>query len=245
MNENIYESMKDLGEDNWWFLIQGKIIGMFLERYLKGTGGQVILDVGCGTGRLYKTLSKYGEVWGIEIHRNSAELCREMGYRDVCIEKLENATYADEMFHVITCVDVLEHVEKDVEGLSQCHRMLKQGGLMFLTVPAGQCFYSRNEQQYGHYRRYDILPLIKKITDSRMQVLETGYFNILLLLPIVCIRKSIDILLKIGVLKSHVEEIKVPFIIDRLLKLIFSLELMFLKRYRLPFGLSLFAIIQK
>ena len=245
MNENVYKNMKDLGEDNWWFLIQGKIVEMFLERHLKEKNGQAILDVGSGTGRLFKTLSMYGLVWGIETHKDSAELCREMGYSDVWTGKIENAAYPDEMFDIITCVDVLEHVEKDIEGLYQCYRMLKKGGHMFLTVPAGQLFFSRNEQQYGHYRRYDLLPLKEKIATAGLQVLETGYFNLFLLPPIVLVRKLIDILLKAGILNKPVEEIKLPFLIDRLFKLVFNIELLLLKKHRFPYGLSLLVVLKK
>lgn len=245
MNEKIYMEMKEHGTESWWFAVRSKIIRFFLQSYLKRKDQLRILDVGCGTGGLFKELSRYGKVWGMEIHRESAEFCERMGYQKVWNNPIEETCCTDQLFDVITCFDVLEHVEKDQEGLHQCFLRLKENGLLFLSVPAGEFFFSKNEEQYGHYRRYDYKKLSVILEKAGFTIEETAYFNLFLLIPIVAVRKFTDFLRLIKLAQKPVDEIVLPSFFEKLFKIIFSFEFMILKRKRLPYGLSLLVIARK
>lgn len=245
MNESIYENMRDLSEHNWWFLVQGKIIQYFLGNCLKGNRNLNILDAGSGTGRLYGVLSRYGNVFGVEPHRGASQLCKEKGYKKVINDSLEKIGFPDNSFDVIVCVDVLEHVEKDQNALKECYRVLKKGGYFLITVPAGQLFFSKNELQYGHFRRYDNIPFREKILQAGFKISMITHFNFLLLPPIVLIRMVINILISVRIVKKPMGELASPEIFNRMFKFIFGLELKLLKRVRIPFGLSLLAVARK
>ncbi len=48
---------------------------------------------------------------------------------------LMNMTVADESFDLVVHSDVLEHIKYPVRALSECYRVLKQGGYCAFTVP--------------------------------------------------------------------------------------------------------------
>lgn len=49
--------------------------------------------------------------------------------------KMEELPYGDETFHFVVHSDTLEHVERPVHALSECRRVLKNGGACVFTVP--------------------------------------------------------------------------------------------------------------
>lgn len=245
MDKKVYENMKNLGDKNWWFSIQKKIVGLFLDRNLTKTQNHKILDVGCGTGRLFKELSLYGDVFGIEIDKESSEFCNSIGYKFVDNETLGKTNFTDEAFDTIVCTDVLEHIENDLDAIHQCFRLLNKDGFLFITVPVVPLFLSKNEKQYGHFRRYDFISLIRLLKESGFDILETTYFNIFLMLPIIIIRKITDIFFTLGVQREPMEEINLPSFLNKILKFIFNLEFHIIKHIRIPYGLSLLVVAKK
>ena len=51
-------------------------------------------------------------------------------------------------------LDVLEHIPADEDALRQVYRALAPGGLLFITAPALQVFWSWNDEAVHHVRRY-------------------------------------------------------------------------------------------
>jgi len=51
------------------------------------------------------------------------------------IQDVQRLTFADESFDLITSNQVFEHVPNDMQGFSECLRVLRHGGAMIFTVP--------------------------------------------------------------------------------------------------------------
>jgi SAM-dependent methyltransferase len=54
---------------------------------------------------------------------------------DIRCEDMQQLTYADCSFDLITHTEVLEHVPDERAALSELHRVLRPGGIMIFTVP--------------------------------------------------------------------------------------------------------------
>jgi SAM-dependent methyltransferase len=57
-------------------------------------------------------------------------------------------------FDSILYIDVIEHIEDDAQELRTAARLLRQGGHLFVIVPAHQSLYTAFDKLIGHYRRY-------------------------------------------------------------------------------------------
>jgi hypothetical protein len=59
---------------------------------------------------------------------------------------------------------VLEHIEDDIAAAGKLCRMLKQGGMLCITVPALQGLFGFHDEMLGHYRRYSRGMLIQRLS---------------------------------------------------------------------------------
>ena len=53
----------------------------------------------------------------------------------VLCQDVEKLTFADESFDMCTSLEVFEHVENDIQGFKEIHRVLKKNGCFIFTVP--------------------------------------------------------------------------------------------------------------
>ena len=72
------KTMLDVDEHHWWYRGRRRIIRAELDKLTLPPNAQV-LDAGCGSGRTLEELQDYGEVRGIELNPEAAELARSPG----------------------------------------------------------------------------------------------------------------------------------------------------------------------
>ena len=141
-------------EHHWWYRGRRRVIRAELDR-LPLPAGAHVLDAGCGSGRTLVELVRYGgEVSGIELDTDAAELARRRGLGEVQVGRLEELPWDDATFDLITCLDVIEHVPDDVAALVELRRVARPGGWLLVTVPAYQALWSHHDEANHHYRRY-------------------------------------------------------------------------------------------
>jgi SAM-dependent methyltransferase len=80
------------------------------------------------------------------------------------------------LFDSILYVDVLEHIEKDLDEIRIAIRHLKGGGHLVVLVPAHQWLYSRFDAAIGHYRRYSRKSM-ELLTQPGMQQAKIIYLD--------------------------------------------------------------------
>ena len=95
-----------------------------------------ILDVGCATGQFLKAMKEKGwAVQGVEVNENAVMYARERLGLDVSAGELEEAGFPDKHFDVVTMWHVLEHLHDPVGTLMEVRRVLKDEGLLIVSVP--------------------------------------------------------------------------------------------------------------
>ncbi len=103
--------------------------------------GRRVLDVGCGGGLLSEALARAGaEVTGIDLAPAMIEVARlhaaesglAVGYRVASAEEL--AEQHPGYFHVLTCMEMLEHVPEPAGMLATLARLLAPGGALFVST---------------------------------------------------------------------------------------------------------------
>ncbi|MCH8257561.1 MAG: bifunctional 2-polyprenyl-6-hydroxyphenol methylase/3-demethylubiquinol 3-O-methyltransferase UbiG [Proteobacteria bacterium] len=108
-----------------------------------------VLDVGCGGGILSESMAEIGaQVTAIDmgeaaltvarLHQHESKL--NIDYRQVTIEEIADSGI--ELFDVITCLEMLEHVPDPGSVIGACKRLLKPDGQLFLST------INRNPKSY-------------------------------------------------------------------------------------------------
>lgn len=102
-----------------------------------------LLDVGFGAGTLLEAARRGGwQTCGVEVAQSAVDHVRGMGY-DVFCGTLQDAHYPENHFDVVTASEVLEHVADPQVVLHEIARVLRPGGLLWLTTPHGRGLSAR------------------------------------------------------------------------------------------------------
>lgn len=118
-----------------------KLVGRDILPY---RGGGRILDVGCGPGRLLRTLRDWGwDVYGVDFSPIAVDCATGKYGLNVRLGDLRQAAYEKDFFDVIMFNHCLEHVYDPVETLCEAHRILKPGGLLLIAIPNAGSFEAR------------------------------------------------------------------------------------------------------
>src|SRR5437773_7487225 len=77
----------------------------------------------------------------------------------------------------VVCLNVLEHVEDDMQGLRNIHSVLMPGGRAIILVPHGQEIFGTLDVALGHYRRYKHAELRERMESVGFRVDKILEFN--------------------------------------------------------------------
>ncbi len=105
----------------------------YVRRFLHPQDNLKILDVGAGHGAFTKRLHEEG--FSVEACDMYPEYFRfaEIQCRQADITK--ELPYEDERFDVLLLIEVMEHIHDHANLFSECHRILRKGGIMFFSTP--------------------------------------------------------------------------------------------------------------
>jgi len=103
-----------------------------LEKYKK-TGN--LIDVGCGIGYFLEVAKERGwNVFGTEFTDRAIEICEGKG---ITMKKgmLNPKDFEGIEFDVVTSFEVIEHINNPQEELVNFNKLLRKGGLVYVTTP--------------------------------------------------------------------------------------------------------------
>ncbi len=92
------------------------------------------LDVGCSFGGFLQSASSYFETFGIELSPYAAEHATRFSNAYIHVGTLESQQFDEGSFHVITMVELIEHLRNPINAIEQCYRLLAPGGLLVIQT---------------------------------------------------------------------------------------------------------------
>ncbi len=206
-----------------------------------------ILDFGCGTGVLLEEFEKKFNVegFGIDNSKKAIDYCKKRGFGRVKISDGVKIPFKAGYFDLVTAIDVLEHIENDLEALGQIKRVLKKLGLAIFLVPAHPKLWSTRDINLQHFRRYKIGELESKCKKLGFKLLENknADFALYFLFALICLLAP----KKNGIpnLKMDTATASTNKFINEIIFMYEQLENKLQQFTTFPIGLSIVVVVQK
>ncbi len=110
---------------------------MYLETITPGR----LLDVGCGNGQRLSQLQTLGwDVEGQEIDPKAVMNAQHNYGIKIHLGNLHDIAFSSSIFDAIIMGHVIEHLIDPLTILTECHRILKPGGILVITTPNVESF---------------------------------------------------------------------------------------------------------
>jgi SAM-dependent methyltransferase len=143
--------LREVEDRHFWFIGRRALVDQLIERHVPSPAR--ILDIGCGTGAEARRLAGLGHrVVGVDVRpdwlsANGPDEATFVRGSAVCLPICDGAVDS------VLALDVLEHLD-DGAALREVVRVLRPGGALVATVPAGPALWSHRDRAAGHLRRY-------------------------------------------------------------------------------------------
>lgn len=245
MNREEYRIMYEAEDSFWWYEGRRRIILDFLGKAVADRNDIKILDAGCGTGRILQSLKDYGFSVGIDISRDALQFCKIRDLKNILQASVMNLPFRDGTFDLIISLDVLYHswVKDDCSTMKEFGRILKEDGMVLITLPAYNFLKSPHDKAAHTKHRYTKGELKKKMGEVGFTIKKATYF-ITILFPLICVVRLWEkIFISNKKAKSDIKPIN-P-IINRVLTFILWIELKIIQKIDMPFGLSVLCVGKK
>jgi len=244
MQQHTYAIMDRVEDSHWWFVGRRAILESFLEAIVQSLKSKIqdlrILDIGCGTGANLEMLSQFGSAEGVDVSDDALEFCRKKG---LTVQKglAETLPYEDETFDVTTALDVVEHLDDDIAGLKEMHRVTKTGGYSLIFVPAFMWLWGVQDDISHHRIRYTRKQIVERLETAGFKVERATYANFTFFAPVLGGRVFMR---ATGIRPESENNINISALNGVFGKL-FSAERFWLKNLNFPFGVSIVVVARK
>lgn len=243
MNLEEYEVMYCQEQAYWWFVSRTELLHLYLREMVSLPPSPRIVDLGCGTGANLEVLSQYGIATGVDFSPAALSFCRKRTLPRLMRATGEQLALATDSIDVLTAMDSLEHIPDDVATLRECYRALKPGGTLLVTVPAFGFLWSEHDEALQHLRRYSAAELTNKMKLAGFTVGKVTHVLFLLFLPVLVMRVLQSFTKKNVVPRTSI--VMLPWFVNTLLLWINRVEMMLLRWFDLPLGVTIVAVATK
>jgi SAM-dependent methyltransferase len=242
MDAETYAAEAETEETHWWFIGRRQLFAREISR-LKMTRSAAVLDIGTSTGSNLRLLAELGfsRANGLEVSEEAIRYCRRKGFDRLCCGDICDLPFAGASFDLVLATDILEHVENDQRAIGEIVRVLRPGGRALITVPAFPSLWGLQDRVARHRRRYRMRELRQRLLAGGFTIDHAYHMNFLLFLPIWAARRLIDLL---GIRIDSEARINSP-LLNRVLRAIFGIDIALAPHLRLPFGVSILAMVCK
>jgi glycosyltransferase involved in cell wall biosynthesis len=144
--------------------------------------GEQVLEIGAGIGNLTSNLVPRMSYWASDINPHYLDRLKKLQQtrpylRVQYTDASAGETYPEQQFASVICLNVVEHLEDDVNALRNIRRSLDRNGRAIILVPNGPGLYGSLDRVLGHYRRYTRKQLVAVCEQAGFHVEKLLKFN--------------------------------------------------------------------
>lgn len=157
-------------DEHWYYRSKAHVVA----RLLRDTKPRKLLDVGAGSGFFSKYLlanSAVAEAWCVDTNYPIDSDIVENG-KNIHFRKTLGPVDAD----LVLLMDVIEHVDDDVDLLRQAVEKVGTRATFLISVPAFQFMWSGHDVFLEHKRRYTLAELERVVEAAGLRIRHSRYF---------------------------------------------------------------------
>jgi len=238
-----FKSYFELEKSYFWIASHLDTVMHFARPFLRlkeNSKNLKILDAGCGYGHLTGFLKPWGQVYMVDADAGAVDFCCRNQSRLVQQALANKLPFKDNTFDFIFSLDLIEHTRDDLSVMRELYRVLRPGGILFITVPAFMCLWGPHDEKNEHFHRYSKKDIIRITKESGFKILRCHYFKFILFLPLWILRRA-----KIIGNRESGDFYAVPSVVNAILRIILKIETRLISLVGAPAGTSLIAVSVK
>lgn len=176
------------GENKWYFdkveplhYLKNTLVRETIKNLCKSKKIKNICEVGCGVGILSNDLADSlhnSNIEAYDLNSTAIKIAKKFKKNDSVEFYNENLSrIGKKKFDLVFAVEVLEHIKNDIHALKKMGSLMKNNGLLILTVPANKAYWTNFDKRSKHFRRYSEKELTKKLISSGFNIVKMKYFG--------------------------------------------------------------------
>ena len=243
---DLFAKLSEVEDRYFWFVARNHLIGTLVSRTVRALpNGYRMLEIGCGTGGALRAAQRAcdrGVTFGTDLFLEGLKFAAGRTSSPLLVSEIQSLPFS-RAFHLVSLLDVLEHLDDDVAALEKASQVLLPGGAVVVTVPAHQWLWSYADTAAHHRRRYSARSLRKLLENAGFEVEFVSYFMLGTLPAVWLTRKLFPQKSGVTAAQEFLAELSIGSVTNTLLRTLVGWEAAWVGRYRrLPTGSSLVAI---
>lgn len=208
----------------------------------------IIMEIGCSSGFLLKDLIRlfpdYVVIGADVVKEPLHRLARLMPEVPLIRFDLLKCPLPKDSVDIVIMLNVLEHIQDDLEALKKAFNLLKPGGGLIIEVPAGSYLYDDYDAHLHHFRRYSAKDLNLKLQTAGFSIIRQSHLGMIIFPAFVLVKllnKFFPKRSKISVVKKGASSTRSSILFNWAMKF----EFKYLSSLSLPFGVRVLVTAQK
>lgn len=216
---------------SWWYVARRKLFREAVEQALRNKREARVLDFGCAADL---APAEVPNLRVLNAHPSLPVLAFQQmhGLQNLICTGPEELGFASNSFEAIVAGDILQTVPDDLSTLREMRRVLKDGAMLCLTVPAYPLLWGEKDEARGHCRRYTATELRRKLNNAGFEVTRVSYLVASGFLPAMIERLGKNIFSK----SIDRQEQTLPSTGSAAMVLLLDVERRLIRYINLPFG---------
>ncbi len=146
-----------------------------------------ILDIGCGSGELLKRMPFNYDYIGIDDKQDVLNDIQRLGALTIKLDIENNPIPLQEKFDVVICTEVLEHMKFPEKILSEIQELVKDNGVVIISLPNEYTLWCRLGVIFGkgidyqgltsndHHKHFPTVKQSKEIVEKYFDIIKVEY----------------------------------------------------------------------